>query len=82
MYSCDNFVVGPKESSGDDIRYTLVSKLSRFNEIIQSTYTHVNDCRQKNIFKINETKACIIDLRIARKTVSQIYGELQCKTDC
>jgi hypothetical protein len=82
MYSCDNFVVEQTESSGDDIRFTLVSKLSRFNEIIQSTYTHVNDCKQKNIFKINETKACIVDLRIARKTVSQIYSELQCKNDC
>jgi endopeptidase La len=81
MYSCDNFIVGTKEQSGDDIKFTLVSKLSRFNEIIQLTYTHVNECKRLGILKISETKSCVVELRIARKAVSQIYNELQCKSD-
>tara|TARA_Y100000816_G_C26106256_1_gene588038 strand:- start:304 stop:3591 length:3288 start_codon:yes stop_codon:yes gene_type:complete len=73
----ENIIVLHRDTPSGDTKMFLVTKLSRFNEIIQNTYIHVNNCKAVGIFKTSEIKSCISDLRGSRKDVSKIYNEIQ-----
>lgn len=78
MSNCDNFILNSKESgtNGEDVKYTLIQKLSRFNEIIQSTYTYITNNKRGSVVKGIDLKSCILELRTSRKTVSSIYNDI------
>ncbi len=59
----NNGIIGisHKDASQDDIKYSLVCKLSRFNDIIQKTYTYIWENKKKNIIKGVELKTSICE---------------------
>lgn len=77
MQNCDNFEGSQKDFPVDDVRYTLICRLSRFNKIIQRTYNYTIDNKRNGFIKGNDVKLCIGELRSIRRRVSQVYTELQ-----
>ena len=72
-----NFIISDNEMSADDVRMVLISRLSRFNEIVQNTYLHIDVNRNLLLMKMNEYKSCIIELKNVRKTINLIYNDIQ-----
>jgi ATP-dependent Lon protease len=69
--------ISHKDASQDGIKYSLVCKLSRFNDIIQKTYTYIWENKKKNIIKGVELKTSICELRSSRKFVNLLYENVQ-----
>ena len=63
--------------SADDVRIVLISRLSRFIDIVQNTYLHIDVNRNLLLMKMNEYKSCIIELKNVRKTINLIYNDIQ-----
>ena len=70
-------VTDPQGSSKlDDTRYSLITKLNRFTEIIQRTYIYVCDNKKNKIVRGNDLKLSVLELRAVRKKGMDIINDL------
>lgn len=61
----------------DDIKGSLLTKVVRFNNIIQSIYIYINECKCNRILKVNDVKKCITELKNIRVTLGILYNDIQ-----
>lgn len=60
----------------DELRYSLITRLNRFTEIIQRTYIYICDNKKKNIVKGNDLKISVSELRTVRKNGMDILNNI------
>ena len=60
----------------DELRYSLITRLNRFTEIIQRTYVYICDNKTKNIVKDNDLKMSVSELRSVRKNGMDILNNI------
>ena len=66
----------------DDTRYSLITRLNRFTEIIQRTYIYVSDNKKKKIVRGNDLKMSVSELRTVRKKGMEILNNIHKIQDC
>ena len=65
-----------KSHTPDEVRYSLITRLNRFTEIIQRTYIYICDNKNKNIVKGTDLKMSVSELRSVRKTGMDILNNI------
>jgi len=54
-----------------------MTKLLRFNEIIQTTYIHIMESKRHRLLKVNDIKQCSYELIQVQSIIGSIHAELQ-----
>ena len=57
MQFYEELVLDNDHTYDDDVRGSLLTKITRFNNIIQSIYIYINECK-RNCTKVNDVKIC------------------------
>lgn len=73
----NGLVSDSNQPCGDDARGTLMTKLIRFNNIIQVTYIHIMESKRHRVLKINDIKQCSIELMQTQSVIASIHSDLQ-----
>ena len=77
MQFYEELVLDNDHTYDDDVRGSLLTKITRFNNIIQSIYIYINECKRNLILKVNDVKTCSNDLKHIRSTLGVLYSEIQ-----
>lgn len=81
MHFYNGLVLDYNHLCGDDIRGSLMTKLLKFNDIIQNTYNHITDTRRIRVLNVNDFKQCSTELKSIKYVIRDVYTELMNKTD-
>lgn len=77
MQFYEELVLDNDHTYDDDVRGSLLTKITRFNNIIQSIYIYINECKRNFILKVNDVKICSNELKHIRSTLGFLYSEVQ-----